>query len=55
MPQQFAVPGDADSSVADHIEEGFQQAERGELIDGDQVRAEMQAMKDEWSKKHLPR
>src|ERR1035438_2674127 len=29
-----------------HIEEGFLQAERGELIDGAQARREIQAMKD---------
>jgi predicted transcriptional regulator len=29
-----------------HIEEGFLQAERGELIDGDQARLEIQAMID---------
>ena len=31
-----------------HIEEGYQQAERGELIDGAQARHEIQAMKDAW-------
>ncbi len=31
-----------------HIEEGFQQAERGELIDGAQARREIQGMKDNW-------
>ena len=31
-----------------HIEEGYMQAERGELIDGAQARNEIQAMKDEW-------
>jgi hypothetical protein len=31
-----------------HIEEGFLQAERGELIDGTQARQEIQAMKDDW-------
>ena len=31
-----------------HIEEGYLQAERGELIDGEQARREMQAMKDGW-------
>jgi antitoxin ParD1/3/4 len=30
-----------------HIEEGYQQAERGELIDSGQARREIQAMKDE--------
>jgi len=35
-------------ALSAHIEEGYLQAERGELIDGAQVRREMQAMKDDW-------
>ncbi len=31
-----------------HIEEGYLQAEHGELIDGAQARLEVQAMKDGW-------
>lgn len=31
-----------------HIEEGFLQAERGELIDGDQVRREIEDLKNQW-------
>lgn len=31
-----------------HIEDGFLQAERGELIDAEQARDEMQGMKDNW-------
>ena len=31
-----------------HIEEGYLQAERGELIDGAEARREIQAMKDDW-------
>ena len=31
-----------------HIEEGYLQAERGELIDGAQARQEIQEMKDNW-------
>jgi len=31
-----------------HIEEGYLQAERGELIDGALARREIQAMKDDW-------
>ena len=34
-------------ALSAHIEEGFQQAERGELIDGAQARREIQAMKDD--------
>jgi len=30
------------------IEEGYQQAERGELIDADHVRQEIETMKSEW-------
>jgi antitoxin ParD1/3/4 len=35
-------------ALSAHIETGFQQAERGELIDGDQARREIHAMKDQW-------
>ena len=35
-------------ALSAHLEEGFQQAERGELTDGDQVRGEIRAMKDAW-------
>ena len=31
-----------------HIEEGYLQAERGELIDGAQARREIEGMKDHW-------
>lgn len=31
-----------------HIEEGYLQAERGELTDGAQARREIQTMKDSW-------
>jgi Arc/MetJ-type ribon-helix-helix transcriptional regulator len=31
-----------------HIEEGYLQAERGELVDGETARVEIQAMKDAW-------
>jgi Arc/MetJ-type ribon-helix-helix transcriptional regulator len=33
--------------LAAHIEEGYLQAERGELIDGAQARREIQGMKDD--------
>jgi Arc/MetJ-type ribon-helix-helix transcriptional regulator len=36
------------TALSAHIEEGYQQAERGELIDGTRVRREIQAMKEEW-------
>lgn len=35
-------------ALSAHIEEGYQQAERGELIDGARARREIQAMKDDW-------
>jgi antitoxin ParD1/3/4 len=38
-----------------HIEEGFQQAERGELIDGAQARSEIQGMKDNWRQERAPK
>ena len=51
---------DAEESFADedrrafsaHIEEGFLQAEHGELIDGEQASREIQALKAEWQKEH---
>jgi len=47
---------DAEESLTDeerialsaHVEEGYLQAERGELIDGAQARREIQSMKDDW-------
>jgi len=38
-----------------HIEEGFLQAERGELIDGAQARSEIHAMKDNWRQARAPK
>jgi Arc/MetJ-type ribon-helix-helix transcriptional regulator len=35
-------------ALSTHIEEGYLQAERGELIDGAQAHREIQAMKDDW-------
>ena len=35
-------------ALSAHIEEGFQQAERGDLIDGPRTRRDIQAMKDDW-------
>jgi Arc/MetJ-type ribon-helix-helix transcriptional regulator len=35
-------------ALSSHIEEGYLQAERGELIDGHRARREIQAMKAEW-------
>jgi putative addiction module CopG family antidote len=35
-------------ALSAHIEEGYLQAERGELIDGAQARQEIQTMKEGW-------
>jgi Arc/MetJ-type ribon-helix-helix transcriptional regulator len=35
-------------ALAAHIEEGYLQAGRGELMDGAHARREIQAMKDDW-------
>jgi len=35
-------------ALSAHIEEGYLQAERGELIDGAQARRDIQAMKNDW-------
>jgi Arc/MetJ-type ribon-helix-helix transcriptional regulator len=35
-------------ALSAHIEEGYLQAQRGELIDGAQARREIQEMKDGW-------
>jgi Arc/MetJ-type ribon-helix-helix transcriptional regulator len=35
-------------ALSAHIEQGYLQAERGELIEGEQARREIQAMKDDW-------
>jgi Arc/MetJ-type ribon-helix-helix transcriptional regulator len=38
-----------------HIEEGYQQAERGQLIDGAQARRVIQAMKEKWREGRSPK
>ena len=42
-------------ALSAHIEEGYLQAERGELIDGPQARREIQGMKDTWREGRLPK
>jgi Arc/MetJ-type ribon-helix-helix transcriptional regulator len=42
-------------ALSAHIEEGYSQAERGELIDGAQVSDEIAAMKENWRKEHTPK
>jgi hypothetical protein len=41
-------------ALSSHIEEGYRQAERGELIDGAQVQREIQAMKEAWLQERGP-
>ena len=41
-------------ALSAHIEEGYQQAERGQLIDGEQARREIQPMKDKWREGRSP-
>ena len=42
-------------AVSAHIEEGFLQAERGDLIDGTKACGEIQAMKEIWRQQRLPK
>lgn len=47
--------GEERRALSAHIEEGYLQAERGELIDGAQVRREIHAMKETWREEHAPK
>ena len=38
-------------AISDHIEEGVQQAERGELFDEDEVRIHLDEFKEQWLKR----
>ncbi|MEP7308513.1 MAG: hypothetical protein ABJA98_23660 [Acidobacteriota bacterium] len=53
---QDAVAGYVDefTEMRAHIEEGFLQAERGDLLDAAEVRREVQARKDAWRQEHCP-
>jgi hypothetical protein len=42
-------------ALSSHIEEGYLQAERGELVDSAQVRREIQLMKDNWFQERAPK
>jgi putative addiction module CopG family antidote len=42
-------------ALSAHIEEGYQQAERGELIDSAQARREIQTMKEKWREGRSPK
>ena len=41
-------------ALSAHIEEGYQQAERGQLIDGDQARRDIEGMKEKWREGRSP-
>jgi hypothetical protein len=41
-------------ALSAHIEAGYEQAERGELMDGAQARSEIQAMKGKWREGRSP-
>ena len=41
-------------ALSAHIEEGYRQAARGELIDGAQARHEIQVSKEKWREGRLP-
>jgi len=41
-------------ALSAHIEEGYQQAERGQFIDGDQARRDIGAMKEKWREGRSP-
>jgi antitoxin ParD1/3/4 len=43
-------PADNRDEVAAQIQEGWEEAQRGELTDGEDVRAEMQQFKADWKK-----
>jgi hypothetical protein len=47
--------GEEHRALAAHIEKGYQQAVRGELIDGDQARREIQVMKENWLQERSPK
>ena len=41
-------------ALSAHIEEGYQQVEPGELIDGTQARRDIEAMKEKWREGRSP-
>ena len=47
--------GEEPRALSSHIEEGYLQAERGDLIDGAQARREIQLMKDNWLQERAPK
>jgi Arc/MetJ-type ribon-helix-helix transcriptional regulator len=52
---QESWTADERRALSAHIDEGYLQAERGELIDGAQARKEIQAMKEIWRHAHVPK
>ena len=45
---EFSLTDEERQAVSAHIEEGYQQAVRGELIDSERVKQQMQTMKNHW-------
>jgi len=39
-------------ALSTHVEEGYLQAERGELIDGELARRDIQTLKENWLRQH---
>ena len=42
-------------ALSSHLDIAFEQAERGELINGDEVRRELRMMKENWREGRMPR
>ena len=42
-------------ALSAHIEEGYLQSERGEIIDSAKARNEIQALKETWRQEHAPK
>jgi Arc/MetJ-type ribon-helix-helix transcriptional regulator len=42
-------------ALSAHIEEGFLQSERGDIIDSANARNEIQALKETWRQEHAPK
>ena len=45
---EFSLTDQERLALSAHVEEGYLQAERGELIDGDIARRQIQGMKEAW-------
>jgi hypothetical protein len=53
--REFGLTDEERQAAMSHIEEGFLQAERGEVIDGAQARREIEALKDNWRQGRAPK